>query len=377
MNHVMVFGSVSALLFTGCGVAAGDGSPQGQNDDALASSTASCATGDTLFNGVCVPSDDFASWIQPYESHIEKVRAVLMTPYTLGQQHYGYDGTFGLVRGANIEPSPAIGVSNGYNDAIVLIDNNLEGSASLDFWNSYAGVKSSVEANCRAFLDATAFDEISGACPPFATIKYDGTDRREAQLGSHSPYHAQLSKAGAQIFNTSGQTDYVPGYEGIGGAAASCSKPPKLQTDEAHPLIVTALPIDHAIGEGGNLENDGPWIDLAFEQGSPKAQAEYAKVVQAWDGNTFGSYGGATRDLLHFIIASRATGFWRDGSIKGPKGTAEEVLKQVITLVWEIAGSNGGLPQSYSGTLGSGGDQTPEPNFQAMLAFDPRLPTWF
>jgi hypothetical protein len=340
----------------------------------------SCSTGNTLFNGVCVPTDDFTLWVQPYLGNIEQVRRILMTPYVLAKGHYGYDSTFGLVRGANIEPSPAIGITSPNNDAIVLIDNNLEGSASLDFWNSYKGVASTVEANCRHFLDATSFDEIGTNCPPFPQMTYDGTDRREAKLGKHSPYYGMLSKPGQQIHNTSGQTDFVPGYEGINGSKASCSAPPTLQTNLANPIVVTALPIDSPINGGGNLETDGPWISLQFEQGNVSvAHGEFAKVVGAWDGNTFGSYGSATRDLLHFIHCARATGFWRDATITGPKGTAQEVVQQVVALVWQIqaSGGDGGLTQCYSGTAGCGSTDTPEPNFQAMIAFDPRVPTWF
>jgi hypothetical protein len=36
-------------------------------------------------------------------------------------------------------------------------------------------------------------------------------------------------------------------------------------------------------------------------------------------------------------------------------------------------GSDGGLSQTWGG----GNSDTPEPNFQAMIALDPRMPTWF
>ncbi len=321
-----------------------------------------------------MPTDDFTAWVEPYLTQIDKVRQVLMTPYVLAPNNYGYDPGFGLVRGGNIEPSPAIGVTASNEDVIVLIDNNLEGSASLDFWNSYSGVTTTVEANCRGYL-AKTFDEISSNCPPFPTTTYNGTDRREAKYGSHSPYYAQLSQPGAKIYQTAGQTDYVQGFEGLNAAHASCSNPPTLSTNMANPLIVSALPVGSAIGSGGNLETDGPWIDLQFEQGSvAAAQAEFTRVVQAWNGTGFGTtYGSATRDLLHFIEAARATGFWRDATITGPQGTAQQVLQQVINVIWQNAGPGGGLSQEPPG----GSYDTPEPNFQALIAFDPRVPTWF
>ena len=51
----------------------------------------------------CFNQQDYQLWVQPYLPQLEKIREVLMTPYTLGTQHYGYDSTFGLIRGGNTQ----------------------------------------------------------------------------------------------------------------------------------------------------------------------------------------------------------------------------------------------------------------------------------
>src|ERR1700722_19139663 len=124
---------------------------------------------------------DYQLWVQPYLAKLEKIRAVLMTPYTVGNQHYGYDSTFGLIRGGNIEASPALGIGSGYQDVIVGIDNNLEGSYSLDYFNSAASplvgqtgfspVNTNVYGNVRALLSENWVGV--GACTsPFNQYTY-------------------------------------------------------------------------------------------------------------------------------------------------------------------------------------------------------------
>jgi hypothetical protein len=55
--------------------------------------------------------------------------------------------------------------------------------------------------------------------------------------------------------------------------------------------------------------------------------------------------------------------------------SAMKMLQDSISQVFSSAvGPDGGLYQNFEGT---GTDQTPEPNFQALVAFDPRLPLWF
>lgn len=332
------------------------------------------------------PGKDFPLFVQPNLAALDRIRRVLMTPYKIGRGNYGYNSTFGLVRGGNIEPSPAIGVTNGgYHDCIVIIDNNLEGSASLDHFNSatspltavpgFAPVPTTIYDNARAML-AKAWDGVGGCSKPFHQYNYPASfsllDRREAEYGSFGPYASQLSSASIHSHlggigsncGTGGQTWYLPGFEN------------ELHTD-ANPLIVTVFPSAQPLGGSGDLEELSFYIDEAYMQfkaGSPASNWRNAYL------NAMSSYPfGAPRQALHFIQCSRATAAWNDSTLTQGGMTAMQMLQATISKVLSpqsaggAVGSHGGISQQWGG----GGDQTPEPNFQAMIAFDDRMPSWF
>jgi hypothetical protein len=325
-------------------------------------------------------SEDYQLWVQPYLSQLEHVRAVLMSPYTIGNQHYGYDSTTGLVRGGNIEPSPAIGISSGYNDVIVAIDNNLEGSASLDFFNSAASplngqpgftpVSTNIYGNVRALLAETWIGV--GACSePFAQYNYPSSfkllDRREAEYGSFDPYYSTLIQPGNHLggignnCGTEGQTWFLPGYD-------------SLPTTMTKPLIATEFPSNTPIGSTGDLEELSFYIDEMYLQ--CRAGTSPCSLWQNAYLNAMSQYPfAAPREALHFIQASRATAAWTMSNMTFDGISAYQMLQNTINRIWSSAvGPDGGLYQSFSG---GGSDKTPEPNFQAMIAFDPRMPSWF
>ena len=77
-------------------------------------------------------TEDYDLFIQPNLAKINTIREVLMTPYVVGHDNYGYkSGTgagAGLTCGANVEYSintPFPNVANGYVNGCVLIDNDL------------------------------------------------------------------------------------------------------------------------------------------------------------------------------------------------------------------------------------------------------------
>jgi hypothetical protein len=325
-------------------------------------------------------SEDYQLWVQPYLTQLEHVRAVLMSPYTIGNQHYGYDSTNGLVRGGNIEPSPAIGVSSGYNDVIVAIDNNLEGSASLDFFNSasspligqsgFTPVSTNIYGNVRALLAKTWIGV--GACSePFAQYNYPSSfkllDRREAEYGSYDPYYSTLIQPGNHLggignnCGTEGQTWFLPGYD-------------SLPTTATKPLIATEFPSNTPIGSTGDLEELSFYIDEMYLQchaGTSPCSLWQNAYLNAMSQYPF----AAPREALHFIQASRATAAWTMSNMTYDGISAYQMLQNTINRIWSSAvGPDGGLYQSFSG---GGSDKTPEPNFQAMIAFDPRMPSWF
>jgi len=342
--------------------------------------SSSASTTSTCQAQSCFNEQDYQLWVQPYLAQLEKIRAVLMQPYTLGSQHYGYDPTFGMIRGGNIEPSPAIRVSGGYNDVIVAIDNNLEGSYSLDYFNSPGSVLSSVSGfhsvdtniygNVRSLLSKSWLG-IGGCSSPFSTFNYPTSfrllDRREAEYGFVGPYASTLEKSGNHLggigssCGTQGQTWFLPQYD-------------RLPTSTTQPLIVTEFPSSQPIASTGNLEELSFYIDQMYMQcvaGTSSCSLWQSAYMNAMSQYPF----SAPRDALHFIQATRATGAWAMNNMTYNGISAKTMLQNTINRIFSSAvGPQGGLYQSFGG---GGSDQTPEPNFQAVVAFDPRMPSWF
>jgi hypothetical protein len=359
------------------------------------STTSSITTFTTISqtSTVSISKLDYQLWVQPYLLQISGIRAVLMTPYASGRGHYGYDSSFGLVRGGNIEASPALGVTNGYQDVIVAIDNNLEGSYSLDYFNSADSVlmgqpgfipqATNIYGNDRVLL-SKSWDGVGSCSSPFVQYNYPSSfsllDRREAEYGFIGPYASILASPGnhlggigsptcsnGAISTTSGQVWFLPGYENP-------------QTTSAQPLIATVFPSNQPVASTGNLETLSFYIDQMYMQ----CQAGVSSSCSSWRMsylNAMSQYPfQAPRDALHFVQVTRATAAWQDPTLTFNGVTAEQMLQDTIGKLFSPSsnggalGPDGGLYQSWGG---GGSSDTPEPNFQAMVAFDPRMPSWF
>jgi len=368
----------------------------------------------------------------PYLSQLENIREVLMTPYGTGS--YGYDSGINLTAGGNIEPSPAIGVTTGgYHNVAVAIDNNLEGSAALDFFNSASSPLAESSAifpafstfNMRYYLTnpiySTTNDSLSttiyntdrsflnqtwygvGSCTQFQTYYYHsglgnsfGTayDRREGEYGFAGPYGTTLAKstsaflggigspacAGGGQSSDGGQTWYLPGYGGFNGGPSGndCSM------TQPTPCVVTVFPSGTPVGPNSDLEELSFLIDQDYMKciaGSSCSawQNDYRNAMTQFPFH-------APRQALHFIQATRATQAWKLTNITyngiTPLQMVQITIQQVFTLTNQVGpmgvfgdiGPDGGLYQQWGG---HGSSDTPEPNFQAMTAFDPNMPTWF
>jgi len=276
-----------------------------------------------------------------------------MTPYSLGNQHYGYDSTFGLVRGGNIEPSPAIGVSGGYNDVIVAIDNNLEGSYSLDYFNSaqsvlstvagFQPVNTSIYANVRSML-SKPWIGVGGCSSPFKTYSYPSSfqllDRREGEYGFIGPFASTLVKPGNHLggignnCGTMGQTWFLPNYD-------------SMPTSATKPLIVTVFPSSQPIPSSGNLEELSFYIDEMYMQ--CVAGTSPCSLWQNAYQNAMSQYPfSAPRDALHFIQATRATQAWTMSNMTYNGMSAKTMLQDTISKIFSSAvGPQGGLYQSF------------------------------
>jgi hypothetical protein len=358
-----------------------------------------------LFPSSLIPSGNDSQFVLPYLSQLEKIREVLMTPFTPGS--YGYDPTTGLVCGGNIEASPAIGVQSGYNDVCVLTDNNIEGGNALDYFNGASSVLSGLTAfstfNQGYFDTAIVHNNVSyyylssnvynttrsylsqpfygiGGCPsPFSPVLYPSSftplyDRREGEYGFIGPY--------ANILDT-------PGVH-LGGIGQSCGTEGQVWYVEnggtviTNPLIVAEMP-GTPIGPNNDLEELSFYIDEAYMQyiaGNAPAYLWQTAYKNAMSQFPF----EAPRQALHFIQVTLATNAWNltDITYDGitPFQMLEIAIQQVFTPANQVGpmavlgdvGRDGGLYQSWGA---QGSSNTPEANMQAMIAFDPQMPTWF
>lgn len=331
-------------------------------------------------------SEDYDLWVKPYLAQLAKIEAILTQSYTPGSQaSYGYYSPLGLTCGGSVERSTAIAVSNGYNDVCVLVDDNLEGGASLDY---FAGAQSpligepgfnlmnnlSIYENTRRLL-SMPFYGIGPCSQPFEVYYYPSNftmlDRREAEYGFADPYAAELVQPGIHIGGTgsltcnghkeSGQIWYLEDYD-----------------TPSSPMIVTELPNSTAPSTTSSLDTLSFLIDEMYMQ-----CVAGVRPCSDWQGvylNAMAQYPfAAPRDALHFIQVTRATGAWAMSNLTYNGMSAETMLNDTIAQIFTpqsaggALGPDGGISQSW----GTGNDETPEPNFQAMVAFDPRMPSWF
>lgn len=348
-----------------------------------------CTTSSTTQTGTTLSAgQDYNLWVKPYLSNLAKIEAVLTAPYQPGQQQsYGYYANLGLTCGANIEPSPAININNGYNNACVLADNNIEGSASLDYFASSQSVLTGqsgwqqmnlqIYTNTRNYMKLT-FYGIGPCTSPFQTYTYPASfagyyDRREPEYGFAGPYATQLIQPGIHIggigsLNCNGSSDdgqiwYAQNYDSS-GCSSVC--------------IVTEFPSEQAPGTSSDLEELSFVIDELYMQciaGTVSCSQWQSAYMNAMSQYPF----QAPREALHFIQVSRATAAWTLTNMSYNGMSPSQMMSATITKLFTstasggATGSDGGLTQSW----GSGGSNTPEPNDQAMIAFDPRMPSWF
>lgn len=331
-------------------------------------------------------SQDYDLWVKPYLGKLAKIEAILTQSYSPGSWlSYGYYSSLGLTCGGSVEPSEAIAVANGYNNVCVLFDNNLEGGASLDYFASSQSPligqpdfnpmsNLHVYENARHFL-SMAFYGIGPCSQPFAVYYYPSNftllDQREAEYGFADPYASELLQPGIHIGSTgslscngykeSGQIWYLEGYD-----------------TPSSPMIVTEFPNSIAPSTTSSLDELSFVIDELYMQcvaGVTPCFEWQSAYLNAMSQYPF----AAPRDALHFIQVTRATGAWAIANMTYDGMSAETMLNDTIAQIFTpqfsggALGPDGGISQSW----GTGDDESPESNFQAMVAFDPRMPSWF
>jgi hypothetical protein len=330
-------------------------------------------------------SQDYDLWVKPYLAQLARIETVLTQPYTPGSKDsYGYDPNIGLVCGGNVEPSAAIGVQNGYNNVCVLIDNNLEGGASLDYFASSSSVLVGQpdfnQENLQIYTDTrnyllTPFYGVGPCTSPFPVYNYPSNftllDRREAEYGFAGPYASELIQPGIHVggigkLSCNGSTEdgqiwYLESYDNSSG-----------------PMLVAELPSSTPPSTSSDLEELSFVIDELYMQciAGTVSCSQWQTAYQ----NAMSQYPfQAPRDALHFIQVTRATGAWAMSNMSYNGVSAESMLQNTISRIFTPESSGGALGPDggLSQTWGSGSDETPEPNMQAMIAFDPRMPYWF
>ena len=269
-----------------------------------------------------------------------------MSPFNLADEKSGYDPNFGMIRGGYW--------GGGFQNGFVLIDTQLILAKSLDYFNAQAGVHTDIEGKLRVWLNSTFVDPSTGM-----TGTYNGDDRREIMFGTVLNC----------VNEDSGQVYYVQGHT----------------LSDADP-ITTALPVACSESTGGAMNTYALWIELYYLKGDLQtATSMFMNTIGAWTptpgtgigGSTGGYFSGSldqgtcksSRSLGYWLEMARATGFWNTNS------QTKEVALEVMDELWAHQSSDGGILVSYPNC--GGAKESGESSGLALIAFDPRVPSWF
>jgi len=303
------------------------------------------------------PTTDSTLFIAPNVQRVEDVRQWLMRPYVPGPDSFGYDSTTGMIAGGYW---PGYGIyPNGYHSGVVLIDTNLLLGKSLDYLNAQKGITTTIDSNTRKWLANTTFVDLR---KPRTNATYLGDDRREIFFGKSVPC----------VYVTGSQVWYAPGH--------TLSDPSP---------IVTALPSNCRQDIPNSLELFAPWIELDYvNHNYTQAKTDFLYTVNNWNPTQGTGVGGSTggyfssvldpsapcsteRVLALWIDAARSTGYWDMNS------QTRTVAQQVENELWGLQQSDGGMAAAGGAPGCKVGQEIPESGGEAILAFDPRVPSWF
>ncbi len=333
----------------------------------LKQTTITSATTNTTFSSssastTVVDASDDQFFYERYSGEVEGLRSWLMQPWSEDSSHtYGFDENYQMVRGGNWPGySDSLGnvFDDGYHPGMVIIDNNFQHGLSLDWLNAQQGIATEVNKTVRGYLSVTQFvDPTVGSDP--STESYDGTDRRETFFGKLSPSYGQLTC----VKDTASQIWYVPGH--------TLSDPDP---------IVTALPTVCLPSGPSSMETFGPQMLLEYMQGNvEQATTDFLGVIDSWQPGSPGQLGAPydtryrTRSLDFTIVVARCcqditgTYFWQRADV-------QPTLQQIVDTLWASQLPDGSMAATYSPTLKGA---SPESTGEAMLAFDPNLPSRF
>jgi hypothetical protein len=316
----------------------------------------------SLTTTVFEDATDVQFFYERYSGQTEGLRSWLMQPWSeTSSNTYGFDPNYQMVRGGNwpgYSDSLGNNFNDGYHPGMVIIDNNFQHGLSLDWFNAQVGISTHVNQTVRYYLENTQFVDPAVSASP-SIESYNGTDRRETFFGKLSPSYGKLTC----IMDTASQIWYVPGH------TLSDSDP-----------IVTALPTDCLSDSPSPMETFGPKMLLEYMQGDiEQTTADFLNVINSWQSGSPGQLGAPydtqyrTRSLDFTIIVSRCckdstgTYFWQRPDV-------QQTLQEIIDTLWASQLADGSMAATYFPNLKGA---SPESTGEALLAFDPNLPSRF
>ena len=244
----------------------------------------------------------------------------------------------------------------------VLIDSNLMIGYTLDYLNSaqsplrstpgWTLTPTNVNGAVRNYL-SQGF--VNPTCSNCGTQYYNGQDRREIFLGNASPYFGKITC----VYEGGTQDWYVTGHNYNQNFPISTELPHLTVQDSSKGCAPNGMQ---------SSEEYAPLVMLTYETNPALAKTMFMQTVTDWTGSSWndGFVGGCTsncavsaRALAEWLIMARATGFWTLAPAS--------MISQIQKAIWSYV----------QNAIQTGSGFAPETEGQVLLAFDPRLPSWF
>jgi len=328
------------------------------------------------------PTSDYSTFVAPYTSNIEMLRAYLMQPPNPNQQGHakiGLDPTYNLVQGDY--------VCGGYQPLASSLNNNdLMSGKGLDYLNSLKGINSTIEAQTRMYL-AMQWNNVqpSGwACTSImtqSTWTYQCTDKHELLFGRASPCYQTIMSSCA---TAAGNEAFITTYSGVqmvveSGVGGNCLSANGHLNDLA--MYINYLWLK---GDSTSIQQAIQIFDATLSNWTPTQGTGIAGTTGGCFSNPYGPNPTAgavarTRDLGFWLNMARATGLWNSSSL------ATTVTQEVVNQIWAQQKPDGSIAVDYPNSSPSpcGGSSSTYPKDSGesdgltIAAFDARLPGWF
>jgi len=340
-----------------------------------------------------VTSQDYQTFIAPYASRLESLRAYMMLPPDPTRAVHpkiGINSVYSLVQGDY--------VCGGYKPLASSLNNNdLLASKDLDYLNLQQGIHSAIENSTRFWLSQTWNNTMpvgfAGGTGPYAsswacthitalaTWTYPCLDKHELEFGTGSPC---MTKILASCALSAGEEAFITSQAGItmiveSGVNGSCLSSAKTSLNDLAPYI-NWLWLHNAGGERAQAVS---LFNATITNWTPTAGTGYGNSVGGCFSAPYGpnptSNVAKVRDLGFWLDTARATGLWNSSSL------ALSVTQQVLNQLWGMQQPTGEIAVDYPANspapCGFPSSTYPKDSGESdgvtLAAFDVRLPCWF